>query len=185
MAMQFEKRLYWLPQLFVVLLFSFAMTNISVAQEFRKMNRIARPPAKQALVPKPSAASVNPSPTDVQAGQMKPVSRQTAEQAIEMLVKAWNGNTLGTVLADNFFDRSRLLDAMGSNVPRDASFSVLAIQDVQTLKQKYETGSSGKVLNSTVSITVHSQLTFNDASGKFQRLEGVNEYIMHIRQKSL
>ena len=172
----------WAMTLFLGLSMVFAGAQLVSAQEFRKMNRIARPPALKPANPKPKTAPSRQSVT--QAPALTPVSRAVAEKAVGMLVNAWNENNLDKVLADTFFDKSRLTDAMDIQVPRDAELSVLAIQDVQTLKQKIDDTPDGKVLVSTVSVTVRSQLTFNDPDRGYQRREGINEYIMRIRQKS-
>jgi hypothetical protein len=154
------------------------------AQEFRKMNRIARPPALKPVTPKPKARTAPGRQSIAQAPELTPVSRAVAEKAIGMMVGAWNNNTLENVLADSFFDKSRLTDAMGSDVPRDALLSVLAIEEVQTLKQNFEHSVSGSVLNSTVSITVRTLISFNDPVKGYQRIEGENEYIIRIRQRT-
>jgi len=91
---------------------------------------------------------------------------------------------VNSVLGDEFFDKSRLSDAMNAKVPRDARLSVLAIQDVQTLGQKTADSPSGRLLVSTVSVTAKTQLTFNDPANGYQRREGVNEYIIRIKQRA-
>ncbi len=113
---------------------------------------------------------------------IRPVSRAVAGKVAEKIIAAWNGNNIDSVLADQFFDKSRLSDAMNTKVPRDARLEVLAIQDVQTLGQKVTTGPGGRQLVSTVSITLKTQVTFNDPANGYQRLQGVNEYIVRIHQ---
>jgi len=115
---------------------------------------------------------------------LKPISRNQAEKAVDTIIAAWNANNVNSVLSDKFFDKSRLNDAMNSKVPRDAQLSLLAIQDVQTLQQKTMDSPSGKLLVSMVSITVKTQLTFNDPVNGYQRREGVNEYIIRIKQRA-
>jgi len=115
---------------------------------------------------------------------IKPVSRKLAEKAVGKIIAAWNANNVDSVLGDEFFDKSRLSDAMNSKVPRDAQLSVLALQSVQTLGQKTMDSPSGRLLVSRVSVTVKTQLTFNDPANGYQRREGVNEYIMRIKQRA-
>ncbi len=114
---------------------------------------------------------------------LKPISRNLAEKAISKIIAAWNGNNINSVLSDNFFDKSLLSNAMNSKVPRDAQLEVLSIQDVQTFNQQVLDSPNGKILVSTVSITVRTQLTFNDPVNGYQRRKGVNEYIMRIKQR--
>jgi len=115
---------------------------------------------------------------------IKPVSRTLAARAVGKVIAAWNENNVNSVLGDEFFDKSRLSDAMNAKVPRDARLSVLAIQDVQTLGQKTADSPSGRLLVSTVSVTAKTQLTFNDPANGYQRREGVNEYIIRIKQRA-
>jgi hypothetical protein len=183
MMVQNLKLSRWLLALSVFVAVTLVAEGAS-AQEFRKMRRIARPPVAKPVVTDAKASAVLETRKAAPEQNLTPISRDVAEKAIGMLVNAWNSNTLESVLADNFFDKSRLTDAMDTKVPRDAELSILAIQDVQTLKQKIDDTPDGKVLVSTVSITVRSQLTFNDPNKGYQRREGINEYIMRIRQKS-
>jgi len=115
---------------------------------------------------------------------LKPLSRNMAEKAMSKIIAAWNGNNINSVLGDNFFDKSLLSNAMDSKVPRDARLEVLSIQDTQTLNQQVTDSPSGKLLVSMVSVTAKTQLTFNDPANGYQRREGVNEYIIRIKQRA-
>lgn len=174
-----------------VLLALLVMAQNVSASEFRFIRPILRP-----VAPVTSAASGTGAASVARSGgaalsgkvqatprrQMKPISRRLAARAVNKFVAAWNENNLNSVLADNFFDKSRLNDAMNTKVPRDAELTVLAIQGIQTLSQHEADSPSGRLLVSTVSITVRTQLTFNDPQNGYQRREGVNEYIMEIKQ---
>jgi len=144
-------------------------TSITFASEFRTFRPILTPIA----MPQGAAVQAN----------IKPVSRQLAEKAVGKLIDAWNSNQLDGVLATEFTDKSRLTDAMNSKVPRDARLEVLGIQSMQTLQQSVVDSPNGKLLVSTVSVTVKTQLTFNDPANGYQRREGINEYILRIKQK--
>jgi hypothetical protein len=157
--------------LLLILIVGQTLTSFSFASEFRAFRPILTPMQSQ------------PGGKAVPARQLKPVSRQAAEKAVNKLLTAWNGKNLDQVLGDEFYDKSRLNDAMGSKVPRDAELSLLAIQDTQTLQQQVVDSPSGKLLVSTISVTARTQLTFNDPTAGYQRREGVNEYIMRIRQR--
>ncbi len=83
------------------------------------------------------------------------------------------------MLATNFYDKSRLLDALNTNYPRDAKLRILAVQGVQTLAQYVQAGAGGvEQLVSRVSVTARTQVEFNDPRTGAQRLEGTNEYIL-------
>ncbi len=158
---------------YLICLFFIGFTSAVAASEFRSWRPILTP----SLVPENSRA--------LQQSQMKPVSRQLAEKAVQKLIAAWNGKNLDGILGKEFYDKSRLNDAMNGQVPRDAALSLLAIQDTQTLQQQVIDTPGGKILVSMVSITAKTQLTFNDPTSGYQRREGVNEYIMRIKQRAL
>ncbi|MDQ7010597.1 MAG: hypothetical protein Q9M29_02125, partial [Mariprofundaceae bacterium] len=139
--------------------------------EFRTFQPILTPAAR------PGGAAGAP------AARVKPVSRRLIAKAVDKVIAAWNGNNVDSVLSDQFFDKSRLADAMNSKVPRDARLEVLAIQDAQTLSQSTADSPHGRLLVSMVSVTVKTQLTFNDPANGYQRREGTNEYILRIRQR--
>ena len=88
------------------------------------------------------------------------------------------------LLGNEFYDRSQLNDAMNTKVPRDAQLSLLGIQGVRTLDQQFKDSPSGKLLVSTVSVTASTQMTYNDPTNGYQRREGVNEYILRIKQRA-
>jgi len=144
--------------------------------EFRTFKPIAVPPQKQSVSVPIVATPVQPS--------LQPVSRQLADKALERVIMAWNTKQLNGVLGDDFYDRSQLSDAMNTRVPRDAELSLLAIQGARTIDQKTVDSPSGKLLVSTVSITASTQLTYNDPTNGYQRREGVNEYIVRIKQRA-
>jgi len=156
--------------LFFVLVLCLGFSSLSNAAEFRSF----RPILTHASMP-PGALA----PAD-----MKPVSHKLIGKAVDKVVAAWNANNVDSVLGKDFYDKSRLNDAMNSKVPRDAQLSVLGIQRAQTLSQSTADSPSGKLLVSMVSVTVKTQLTFNDPVNGYQRREGTNEYIMRIKQRA-
>ena len=115
--------------------------------------------------------------------RIEPVNRKIVEGAVKKLMEAWNGNALEKMLGKEFYDKSRLDDAMDDKVPRDAKLRVLSIQGVQTLNQYIEDRDEKKSRVSTVSVTVRTQLEFNDPENGFQRREGTNEYVFRIKQR--
>lgn len=116
--------------------------------------------------------------------ETQPVDRKIVENAVNKLMAAWNKASLDKFLGDDFYNRTRLIDAIDNKVPRDASLRILTIEGIQTLTQNIQSDTSGKEwIVSTVSATVKTQLEFNDATKGFRRREGVNEYIFRIKQE--
>jgi hypothetical protein len=146
----------------------------AASQEVRQLNRIPTPQAAPKLPPGARAVA-----------SVRPVSTVGIEAAVRLIASAWNAPRLAPVLADNFYDKSRLLDALNTKVPRDATLRVLAIQGVQTLNQYLQTNAAGaELLVSRVSVTVRTQVEFNDPNKGFQRLDGTNEFILLVTQPS-
>jgi len=145
--------------------------------EFRTFRPIAVPPQQQQAEPVKTVSSAVQKP-------LQPMSQQKVAEAVNRMITAWNSKQIDGVLGDEFYDRSQLSDAMNTKVPRDAELSLLAIQGVRTLDQITTDSPSGKLLVSTVSITASTQLTYNDPTNGYQRREGVNEYILRIKQKA-
>ena len=117
--------------------------------------------------------------------EVAPIDPGQAREVAEKVFKAWNSGGLEKYLADDFYDKSRLLDAIDEKVPRDAQIRIMSIQGVQTLQQYQRpmgTG-EGKEIISTVSVTADTQIEFNDVIKGFRRLEGVNEYILRITEE--
>jgi hypothetical protein len=147
------------------------------AQESRQLNRIPTPQTATKLAPQalPPGARV--------AAVARPVSAASVDAAVRQLAAAWNTPTLRPLLADNFFDKDRLLDAL-NRVPRDARLRVLAVQGSNTLNQWIEKrrDGAGEEYVSRVSATVRTQVEFNDPRAGFQRLDGTNELVLLVRE---
>lgn len=146
-----------------------------MAQESRTLNPIARPrPAAPAAVPAPR-------PAQRAAGG---ISREAVHAAAERLVKAWNTPELRDQLSDRFFDKTRLIDALATKVPRDARLTLLGVQGMQLLGEEIKPHANGLESDviSKVSVTLRTVLEFNDPATGFQRREGTNEAILVFRE---
>ena len=113
--------------------------------------------------------------------RLQPVARADVEPMVRQVVEGWNSADMGAMLAESFYDKSRLLDVMDTLVPRDASLTIQSIQGIQTLQQYKvpDAGGGRGNLVSIVSATVRTQLEFNGPAG-FVRLPGTNEFILKI-----
>ncbi len=113
------------------------------------------------------------------------VRRDIVENALEQLAASWNTPALGGQLSPDFYDKDQLADTMATNVPRDASLRVLAIQGVRTLNQ-YAVRAPDRpgqlIVVSEVSVQARTQAEYNDATQGFQRRPGTNEYVFEVRQ---
>jgi hypothetical protein len=140
--------------------------------DFRAFNPIPTPNAK---MPPGTTPVTKPIPVDA----------REVEKAVEKIIGAWNTPNLDTKLGSDFYNKSRLLDTMATNVPKDAKIRLLAVQGIQTLNQHIApdplNGSS--LLVSMVSATARTQIEFNDPVRGFQRGEGTNEYILRVKTR--
>ncbi len=143
------------------------------AAEFRSRNPIMSP----AALP----AGARP------VAEIRPIDRAVVEQAIKRLFAACCTDiaALDRMIADDFVDKSRVLDNIVERFPRDAKMKFLGMNSVQTFNQHIQAASSGggDVLVSTVSAIVRSELQFNDLEVGFVRLPETNEYIFRVEQK--
>ena len=68
---------------------------------------------------------------------------------------------------------------LAAGVPRDAGLRIVSIQGSQILTQYTMAGPDGQqALYSRVSVTVRTQVEYNDAQKGFQRLEGTNDLVL-------
>ena len=147
------------------LMLGLAFAGAAAAQEGRAFNPIARPAARAAL---PSGA--------VRVSPPRPIPRERIESAMASVASAWNERRVNDVLSRDFPRGQELADAMQTKVPRDAALRILAIQGWQVHDQ-YVLGPN---LVSKVSVTLRTQVEFNDPSGGFQARDGTNEYLVTI-----
>lgn len=140
----------------------------AAAQEGRTFSPIARPAARPALPE--GAQRVSPP---------RPIDRARIEAAVATVAKAWSERGLDSVLAPGFSRRDELVDALQTKVPRDATLRVTAIQGWQVLEQWRH----GGLLVSRVSVTVRTQVEFNDPFSGFQARDGTNEFVMTLKSR--
>ena len=160
-----------LPQLISLVALLLLPAMHAQAQEFRLLNRIPTPTAAQRL---PEGARM------VAASQ--PIAATEIESAVRQIAASWGKSDLEPLLADNFNDKSRLLGTLAADVPRDAGLRVVSIQGSQILTQYTMADTDGQQsLYSRVSVTVRTQVEYNDAQKGFQRLDGTNDLILLIK----
>ena len=152
------------------LLILFTFSFYCHAQEFRKINPIPRPG-------KGAGRSIAPS-------EYYPISRDQMKKKMKEIFSQWNNGDLSKYLADDFYDKTRLLDNMYEKVPRDARIRVMSIRETQLMNQQVLFSPNGtKRIVSTVSVTATTQIEFNDPQRGFRRLEGENEYILRVTEE--
>ncbi len=142
------------------------------AQEFRLLNRIPTPQAAAGIPP--GASLVSPP---------RPIPAAVVEAAVRDIAAAWNTPALESRLAENFYGKSRLTSTLAADVPRDAALRVIAIQGSQTVAQYTMAGAGGRAIRySRISVTVRTQLEFNDPQKGLQRLDGTNDLILRLEE---
>lgn len=143
---------------------------LASAQEMRRMNPIATPAAV------PAGAEVVAAP--------KPIQAAATKTAVEQLAGKWNVSDLGAALSENFYDKSRFMDAMVTSVPRDTRMRVNSVGGVQTIQQMIvDDPQGGKLRISTVTATAATQLELNDPAQGFVRVPGTNEILFDVIER--
>ncbi len=157
----------------IVIIVLLAVVLPVLASEFRSAKRITTPTNR------PKGA------TSVKHIQQLP--RKQVVEAVETLTKAWNTPEMSKTLAREFYDQSQLQDSMNSTVkvPRDAKLTVLGIGAIQTVDQYQQKDQNGvSFIISTVTVTLRTQIEFDDATHGYQRLAGINEFTLKMTQKA-
>ena len=109
-----------------------------------------------------------------------PVAAAKVRESVDEVFDAWNDGRVEPYLADDFYDRTRLGDAIDEQAPRDARLRVLEVAGIQTLRQHVDPARGERV--SIVSATVRAQLEFQDQAAGFVRREGRNELLLRVRE---
>ena len=143
------------------------------ARQFRQIAPIATPDTPAVKLPQGAI------PVDVD----EQLGREEVEKMLRKVLDQWNSSGMSNTLAEEFYDSSRLNDAMDSIVPRDAKLRLQSVQGLQTV-QKYKmpdsSGGRGETV-SIVSVTARTQLEFEQPGAGFRRLPGTNEFILKVR----
>ncbi len=162
--------IYFNAFLILCLLVPHSVTYVSAAQ-FRSYKPIATPE------PTPAGTTA--------ATSIKPIRRAVVMQALQRLFDSWGNEKLTAYLSENFYDKSRLLDVIALDIPRDAKLRVLSVQNVQSLAQFIKpSGAAVDLTQTRVAVIARVQLEWNDATAGFQRLEGTSEYVLDITTSS-
>lgn len=106
-----------------------------------------------------------------------------ARDAAGAITQAWNTPGFGTVLSSAFYDRDRLLDSFVTKVPRDALLRLLGVERVQPLSTTVVVGPEGRqvTFDTRVSVTLRTQIEYDDSLLGLARVEGRNELILTVR----
>jgi len=160
------------------------------AAEFRNLNPIPTPGSVDTVASRLVAelcADGDMCTNLVELTEPQPLRRQTVQQAVREVARAWNSNRLEQYLARDFVDRNRLLDTISDVVPRDARMRVLSVRNVQTLAQYLQpaTPERSALRLSVVSARAETQVEYNDPVRGFVRSKkDVQEYVFVIADQS-
>lgn len=147
------------------------LTTVAQARQFRYSAPIATPQGQQASLPAGAIAISNP----------RALARSEIEPEIRKLIAKWNTPQMSETLSDQFYDKDRLIDAIGIKVPKDAVMRVQSVQAIQTLQQYRSPasyGAGGKEV-SLVSAIVKTQIEFNGPTG-LVRLPSTSEFTLEV-----
>ncbi len=152
-------------------LLAMTQANTVLGREFRTMNTVN------------AAASLPEGARAVE--QFEPVAQELVHKAVSQLMASWATPEMQAYLSKDFYDKQRLEDVIDTLVPRDADVRIMAVQGIQTLQQHEEAvpgDPAARQRVSRVSVTVRTQLEYNDASGVLVTLPGTTEYILKFKE---
>ena len=147
------------------------VTGVAQARQFRYSAPIATPQDQRANLPSGAVAIANP----------RAIPRSEIEPEIRKLIAKWNTPQMSEILSEQFYDKDRLLDAIGTTVPKDATMRVQSLQAIQTLQQYRSSasyGAAGKEVT-LVSAIVKTQIEFNGPTG-LVKLPGTSEFTLEV-----
>ena len=160
---------------------SFFSTPLYAGSEFRSFDPIPTPQHEQQKKEDLNAEGFQ----SVQ--QVQNLPPQLVEKVVYDLFRSWNSTKLRSKLSKDFPNKSRILDAIQTGVPRYVELQVLAIQNPRIVDQyarPHPSGDGSYQLLSKVSVRVTSQIAASTSlSKRFQRAEGTSEYLINITQK--
>lgn len=147
--------------------------SLSLAQEFRSLKAIPTP------APKKTHFRISKR----RPGYFQPVSEKVVRKSLETILSSWNTAQMSSYLSDDFYDKDRLMDSISRLPCKNARLRLMAIQEIQTLDQHIVPLDENYFVRiSTVSVIAKTQLEYNDPAKGFQNIEGINEYILKIRE---
>ena len=153
----------------------------NAGQEFRSFDPIPTPAADAQKADNLEAEGYQA----VAPTQVLPVD--LVEKVIDQLFSAWNSRDLESKLSKDFANKSRILDAIQTAVPRYVKLQVLSIQNPRIVKQyvrPHPSGDGSWQVMSKISVRVTSQVAAStNALKRFQRVEGTSEYLISVTQK--
>lgn len=114
----------------------------------------------------------------VPVDQWQSIDRKVIELGVRDVMQSWNGQGLGQKLAEEFYDAQRLEDAISTSAPRNAKVRVMAVQGQQLLQQYLI---ENKRI-SHVSVTVKTQVEYEDAQNGFQVRPGTQELVLRVTE---
>lgn len=165
-------KLFYISKIILLLSLMLASGSSLRARQFRQLVPIATPEVPAANLPEGAV------PVD----RVMQLDRDQVEPLLRQVLEKWNAPGMTETLAKEFFDSSRLMDAMGVIVPRDATLRLQSVQGIQTLQQYImpNPDEGRDEMISIVSATARTQVEFNQPGAGFVRLPGVNEFILKV-----
>ncbi len=145
-----------------------------MAREMRAFRRIATPVNRNLNLPKNARRTQN----------AQAVDPDKVKGALEKLSKAWNTSRFSDLVSDQFYDKSRLGDAMSQTGKYSTTLRIEAMESVQVLDQyvvENADGSWNRV--SKVSAVARTRSEFEDASAGRVSTPGTNEIIFEITER--
>lgn len=108
------------------------------------------------------------------------------EQKVREVLGAWNTPSFRALLADDFYEKDRLLDTISDRVPRDARVQILGVQGSRIVRQYLQKSSDGgRHIVSDVEVRVMSEVVLNDPTLGYVRLPGTYTLNMTITRAGL
>ena len=177
-----------LQNILKILLILVVSWNSSIhALEFRSINPIRAPEGNEILHSRALTrlcADVNCDEL-IHAEKIVPVKKNHVEKIIKKLAKDWKTRRLSEYLAEDFFEKERLLDTLRASTSLAPKLRILAIRDLETISQFVKPVSIERAgyRFSLMVAKIKTQVEYNTAKGYVKSKANTQEYLFLIREK--
>ena len=153
------------------------------ASEFRRFNPILTKESAEKFPAQNQGASQTAN-IDIDIDTVPQPSRFQIEEAIHTIAVNWNNPKLRDYLADNFYDKERLLENISFSTTQSAELRVISIQNPAVLNRIPNLNDQGELIaiDNLVNAVVRFQVVLLDQVQGQVIKDGTSEFTLKIQQ---
>lgn len=147
------------------------------ARQFRSIAPITSPAEVQNMLGDDTRGQVLPPAEQVV------IDQELLKAQVRALMQAWAQNRLDDYVGTRFPDRSRLLDAVATDVPYGARVDVISMDGVRILQQRIKDDPEvplAKLVSTIVVANITTEVSYDNATLGHRQLRGTAEYTFDL-----